>query len=197
MNPKTDAYIVPFAELKRAAGSGDQTLLRAISRECAGLLAEADDNREEDETLTCADALADLINGADLDEVEDSAYLYGLALEAMCAYFGEFVGDVYGRWNEELDAWFVAHGIPLRFTDLVCGSAVIDLPKFFGFPEIGSWSPDVVSAAAASLRTINLLGVLQMEKDDELAEVVGEVIKWVDQASQRPGWGIVGFSLEV
>jgi hypothetical protein len=194
MISQTAAYMVPFDALKRAVGSRDHNLLKAIKKDRARLLEEADDNRDDDDSRTCAEALADLINGANLDAIEDSeGNIYGLALEAMCAQLGQFVGEIQGDWNDPLDAFFAARGVPLMYSDLVFGDAVIVLPVYAGYPEVGSWTPDSVVAAAAPLRAIDLESLRQ--ENEEMAKVVGEIGKWIDTASKRPGWGIVGFSL--
>src|SRR5947209_10077981 len=115
MLTKTDAYVVPFAELKRVAGSRDRDLLEAIRTECAWMLEEADINRQEGCDLTCAEALARIIEGDDLRDVPHRlGYLYGNALEALCCFLGEFVGDVEGDWREDLDALFAGRGVPLK-----------------------------------------------------------------------------------
>ena len=92
MLTKTDAYVVPFAELKRVAGSRDRDLLEAIRTECAWMLEEADINRQEGCDLTCAEALARIIEGDDLRDVPHRlGYLYGNALESL--FFDQAPGD--------------------------------------------------------------------------------------------------------
>src|SRR5262245_39246587 len=111
MITQTAVYLVPFDALKRAAGSRDLELLAAISDVCSALLDEADLNRDDEDGRSCGEALADLINGADLDDVPASeGNTYGLALEAMCAYLGEFACEIHGHWNETLDAFFAERG---------------------------------------------------------------------------------------
>jgi hypothetical protein len=195
MITQTAVYLVPFGAVRKAVGSRNRKLLRATSERCANLLAEADENRDDDIERTCGQALADLINGADLGEVpEEEGYLYGLALEALCAHLGEAAGEVDGDWNKELDAFLSAHGVPLRFSDLVFGEEVIDLPPTNAeYPIIGSWSPEAAVAASAPLRALDLRALAA--KDQQRAHVVGDVVRWVQEASQRPGWGLVGFSL--
>jgi len=48
MITQTAACLVPFDALKRVAGSRDKTLLRAVSKKCAGLLDDADANRGDE-----------------------------------------------------------------------------------------------------------------------------------------------------
>jgi hypothetical protein len=195
MITQTAVYLVPFGAVRKAVGSRNRKLLRAISERCANLLAEADENRDNDIERTCGQALADLINGADLGEVpEEEGYLYGLALEALCAHLGEAAGEVDGDWSKELDAFFAAHRVPLWFSDLVFGEELIDLPPTNAeYPIIGSWSPEAVVAAAAPLRALDLRALAA--EDQQRAHVVGDVVRWVKEAGTRPGWGLVGFSL--
>lgn len=194
MITQTAAYIVPFDTLKRAVGSRDRQLLQAIIEECASLLNEADKNRPNKDSPTCAQALADLIHGIDFDGFDPSkGNSYGLAFETMCAHFGEFVGEVHGHWNDLMDAYFAECGVPLKYSDLVIGEEVIDLPIYADYPEVGSWSPSAVLAAVAPLNALNLEAL--RENDEELAEVVGEITQWIQRACKMPGWGIVGFSL--
>jgi hypothetical protein len=193
MITQTAAYVVPFDALKRAAGSRDQKLFETISEGQADLLDEADANRDEEGMLSCRKALAHLIDGVPTRVKRSDAPMYGLALEAMCAQLGEFAGQVYGDWNDELDELFAEQGVPLKYSALVFGDEVIKLPAHEGYPEIGSWTPEVVAAVARPLRAINL-DELQ-EEDEELAEAVGEVVGWIKKARKRRGWGVVGFSL--
>jgi hypothetical protein len=192
---QTAVYIVPLDALKRAVGSRSAKLLKAIKKSSAKLLTEADENRADDIERTCGEALADLINGADYDEVpEEEAHLYGLALEALCAHLGAYAGEVDGDWNDELDAFFAARSVPLKFSDLVFGDEVIKLPSSSDdYPIIGSWAPEQIAAAATPLRAIDLKAL--RAEDEELAKVVGDIIKWIKKASKHSGWGLVGFSL--
>ncbi len=108
-------------------------------------------------------------------------------------FLGRYVGEVEGEWNQELDAFFSSHAVPLKFSEIVSGNAVIDLPVYGEYPIVGSWSPQMIAAAASPIRNINLTALIA--KDQELGKVVGAVADWVAQASKRPGSGIVGFSL--
>jgi hypothetical protein len=61
----TDVYMISFDDLKRAVGSKDRQLLEAILDECGNQLRDADGYLDKRTTVTCADALTDLINDVD------------------------------------------------------------------------------------------------------------------------------------
>jgi hypothetical protein len=192
---QTAVYLVPFDELKRSAGSRNQKLLKAVLKSQEALLDEADTNRDDDVERTCGEALADLINGADLRAVPyEEGALYGLAMEALCAHLGTFAGSVDGDWNKELDEFFASCGVPLKFSELVFGNEVIKLPSAEPeYPIIGSWAPEAIAAAARPLGALDLKAL--RAKDKERARVVAAITKWVKTAGTRPGWGLIGFSL--
>jgi hypothetical protein len=192
---QTAVYLVPFDQLKRSVGSRNRKLLSAVRKGCAELLEEADANRDDDVERTCGEALADLINGADLSDVpEEEGSLYGLALEALCSHLGAFAGSVDGDWNDDLDAFFAARGVPLKFSDLVFGDEVIELPPAEPeYPIIGSWAPAVIAAAAAPLGALDHKAL--RAEDAERANVVKAIAGWVKKAARRPGWGLIGVSL--
>jgi hypothetical protein len=193
MAEKTDAYIVPFDELRRAVGSKDKTLLAGVVDEFGWMLDEADGNREEDEELSCLEAVTALINGKNLSRLPRRLRsIYGYALEAICARIGGFVGEIHGEWDELLDEFFAEHGVPLCFSDLVLGDTVIGLPQPECHPEIGSWTPEQVAAAVGPLEQLDLEAL--KESDEEMADVVIEVRSWVVGAHRR-GYGMMAFSI--
>ena len=193
MSSKTDAYIVPFDELKRAAGSRDKTLLAGVVDEFGWMLEEADGNREEDEELTCLEAVTAIINGKNLSRLpRHLRSMYGYALEAICARIGGFVGEIQGEWSDLLDEFFAEHGVPLSFSDLVNGDTVIGLPQPEFHPEIGSWTPAEVAAAVEPLEQLDPEALT--DGDEEMAGVVIEVRSWVVGAHRR-GYGMMAFSI--
>src|SRR4051794_41749851 len=118
----TDIYTVSFADLKRAVGSKDQKVLAAILEACGDMLRDADGYLDKGATVTCADALADLIEGADFrNHPPPYRYRYRCALEAIWAYLGEYLGQLEGEDCEELDEALAELDIPLKYSDLVNG----------------------------------------------------------------------------
>src|SRR3954466_1673079 len=100
----TDVYTVSFADLKRTVGSKDQKVLAAILDECGDMLRDADGYLDKGAAVTCADALADLINGVDFGASSPPyLYRYRCALEAVWAYLGEYLGQVWVEGCREVD----------------------------------------------------------------------------------------------
>jgi hypothetical protein len=134
MAKQTTAYLVPFNALKRSAGSRDKQILDSIFVECAELLDEADLNRDEDQTRTCAEALTDLVNGADLKGIRWSeGNGYGLSLEAICARLGTLLGEIITK--SSLSA-FVKENKRVGETDNPQVSPVVRMPRS-GMPANG------------------------------------------------------------
>jgi hypothetical protein len=189
----TDVYVVPFADLKRAVGSKDRQLLKAIQDESGFILNEADGYLDKGANVTCADALADLIDGTDFGK-HPPKYLfrYRCALEAIWAYLGDYVGEMECDGCTTLDKTLASLDIPLGFSELVSGDEVVPLPAWNDVPCVGSWSPEQVASALPAVRQIDL-DALAAEGEDA-AEAVGRIRIWVEEAASRPGWGVVAFS---
>lgn len=193
----TDVYMVPFADLKRAAGSKDPRLLEAIREECGTILRNADGYLDRGATVTCADALADLIEGADFREYPPRhLYRYRCALEAIWAYLGEYVGQLEVDATEELDEALAELDIPSRYSDLVSGAEVVPLPPWNDVPRIGSWSPEQVAAAMRGFRRSDVEPSPWEEGGsyEEPEEMIGLLRHFAEEASARPGWGLVAIS---
>ena len=193
----TDVYAVPFAELKRAVGSKDGRLLEAIRAEHGDMLRDADGYLDKGATVTCADALAELIHGADFsNQPPPYRYRYRCALEAICAYLGEYAGQLEVESSGEVDAALAGLAIPLKFTDLVSGDEVVPLPAWSDLPCVGSWSPEQLATALPAFRRS---GVEPLTGDEDEAyedpeQVVGLLRHFAEEAARRPGWGLVAFS---
>src|SRR4051812_16955057 len=98
----TYVYAVPFADLRRLAGSKDRHALGEILAENGDLIRLADDRLGKGATFTCADALAELIDGGGFTE-RAPRYLYRCALEAACSHLGEFQAEFDPGQREEMD----------------------------------------------------------------------------------------------
>src|SRR4051794_21997299 len=105
---------VPFAGLRRLAGSKDREALRAIVAEDGDLIRLADDHLGEGATFRCADALAGLIDGGGLSDGAPR-YLYRCALEAICSHLGELQGELDPGGRDEVDARLARLGVPLCY----------------------------------------------------------------------------------
>jgi hypothetical protein len=193
----TDVYTVSFADLKRLVGSKDRQALAAILDECGVMLRDADGYLDKGATVTCADALADLIEGADFrDHPPRHLYRYRCALEAIWAYVGEYLGQLEVEDPEEADKVLADLDIPLRYSDLVSGDEVVPLPAWDDVPCVGSWSAEQINGALPAFRRSGIEPLPWAEDGEyrEPEEVIG-VIRWfVEQAARRSGWGLVAFS---
>jgi hypothetical protein len=81
MSLSINVYAVSLEQLKQVVGSHDQAIIDAIVEGHEDFLSTIDDI-DVDAKLTCADAVAELING-ELSE-DAPGYLYGYAVEAIC-----------------------------------------------------------------------------------------------------------------
>ncbi len=191
MSSTISVYAVSLDRLKQVVGSGDQGMIDAIVDARQDFLSTIDDIDDEAE-FTCADAVADLVNGETTEDV--AGYLYGYALEAICAYIGEELPNICGiaggatAWMKEVDSLLESKGVPVRLNTLVFGGSPIPIPEPDDAPFIGEWSASDVPPALAAFRSLNLIGV-----DDEMAETFAQIRGWLDEAAKRPGVSIIGF----
>ena len=193
----TDVYMVPFAELKRSVASQDRQLLTAIKDACGDMLRDADGYLEKGAAVTCADALADLIEGADFrNDPPRYLYRYRCALEAIWAYLGEYLGQLETDDGEEADETLAEFDIPLKFTDLVSGDEIVPLPSWNDLPCVGSWSLKQLAAAKRAFRRSDIEALPWEEESryEEPEEIIGLLRHFVEVASKRPGWGLVAIS---
>jgi hypothetical protein len=199
MSTTLEVYAVSLDELRRVAGSRDEGLISAIVVEQASWLAEIDairdvDEEEAGETLTCAQALAQIINGEIRAEVPwYQRHLYGYALEALCGHLGEPLENVSAitgasGWVDEVDAFLIENDVPIRLSDLMFGKIPLEIPEPDDYPCIGSWSAGVIAGALVPLRRIG-----GNPEDPEMAETIGQLRDWIEAAASRPGYGLVGF----
>ena len=81
-------YAVSFDRLRRVPDSRDPGLAEAIGTEFGYFLSRIDELKkdEDEEVPTCREAVGQIIAGATLSP--RLGYLYGYALEAICAYLG-------------------------------------------------------------------------------------------------------------
>jgi len=196
MSSGLSVYAVSIDQLKRVLGSRDSRWIKAVQENAAGLIESVDDVQtpdEGEESHTCGEAVAHLINGETSDALPGS--LYGFALEAICSEVGEFAGDVcpinrVSGFVEWLDEGLAAHGVPVRMEKLIFGTDPVPLPDRDENPLIGWWSPEECAAAAAAFRDLDLATA---EADSELRESLEQVREWVQQAAATPGVSIIGF----
>lgn len=187
-------YAVPFDQLRRVPGSGDRALVAAIAASGAYFLAQVDDLADADageEVPTCREALGQLVDGRPM--AGHLGYLYGYALEAICAHLGRELEGVSAisrasGWIDPVDAFLGAAGVPVALTDLVFGPCPVAIPTPDDHPFIGSWPPAAIPAALAALRRADANGL-----DEEAAATVALIRDWLEAAAAEPGLGLVGF----
>ena len=178
--------------LKAIAGSHDQALYRCHCR-CGHkrFLSNVDDIDDESE-ITCAEAVAELINGNRSEDA--SGYLYGYALQAICAHIGKelntnipgIVGAV--EWSEEVDAILESKNIPIRLEKLIYGGSPLPIPEPDDYPFIGKWLAEKIPAALTAFASLDLAGI-----DSEIADTLKQIHAWLESASKIPGASLVGF----
>jgi hypothetical protein len=190
MSSSINVYAVPLERLTQVVGSRDQGLIDAIVEGREDFLSSIDDIDDEAE-MTCADAVAELING---EASEDApGYLYGYALEAICSHVGDELPNICpivgaADWIEEVDRILERKRIPVRLSALVYGGSPIPIPEPDDCPFIGQWTPAEIAAAATAFQAADPADV-----DQATADALQQARRWVEVAAKKPGTSIVGF----
>jgi hypothetical protein len=190
MSSSLNVYALPMERLRQLIGSRDQTTIDAIVEGKEDFFSGVDDIHEEVE-LTCADAVAELLNG---EWSEDApGYLYGYALEAICSHIGETLPNICpisraSDWIEEVDALLEDKGIPVRLTGLVDGGSPVPIPEPDDYPFIGTWTAAELALAKSAFESADLTDI-----DPEMALTLQQVRDWVQAAERNPGASLIGF----
>jgi hypothetical protein len=190
MSSAITVYAVPLDRLKQVVGSGDRAAIDAIVIDTKDFLTSIDDIDDE-AVLTCADAVADLVNGEITDD--GPGYLYGYALEALCIHIGEELPNICSivgatQWIAKVDKLLEIKGVPVRLASLVFGASPVPIPTPDDCPCIGSWSASSISAALVAIQSLNMTGL-----DGEMSETIMQIRSWLETAATSPGVSIVGF----
>jgi hypothetical protein len=191
MSYAINVYAVSVERLKEIIGSRDKSMLDAVLAKQATLLSTIDDIDDEAE-MTCADALAKMIDGR--MSHADPGYLYGYALEALCAQIGAALPNIcpisgVSDWIDEVDAVLESGSVPIRVCDLVNAGSPVPIPAPDDFPFIGFWPADEIPAALAALHSLPLAGLAQ-----EMAETLAQIRDWLEEAAKSPGTSLIGFN---
>lgn len=190
MSSAITVYAVSLDRLKQLIGSRDLAVIDAVMSNRKDFLATVDDIDDEAE-MTCAQALAELIN--DSPDKDGPGYLYGYALEALCAYAGAELPNICpiargSEWIEAIDALLERHQAPVQLSDLVYGGSPVPIPEPDDYPFIGRWPADKIPATLAA---VHAMDVTQLDQDT--AETLGQIRGWLEAAAGKPGSSIVGF----
>ncbi len=192
MSSTLNIYAVAFDRLKQVPGSGDRRLAEAIGADLEYFLSQVDELRDEEEPApSCREAVAQILEGAPL--APHLGYLYGYALEAICAHLGRELPNVpaisrASAWIDGVDEFLRGNGVPVRLSGLVYGGCPVDIPPPDDYPCIGSWPPPVIPGALAAIRRVGLAGV-----GYDTAETITRVRGWLEAAAADPGVGLIGF----
>jgi hypothetical protein len=190
MSSGINVYAVPLARLTQVVGSRDRSMIEAIVKANDDFLSGIGDI-DPDAELTCADAVAGLING---DPPGDApGYLYGYAVEAICWYVGEELPNICpisgaSDWIEQVDALLEGKGIPLRLNALVYGGSPVSIPAPDDYPFIGNWSAAELAAARTPLENADLT-----DAGPEMTATLQQIRGWVEATAKQPDVSIVGF----
>lgn len=190
MSSSINVYAVPLDRLKQLVGSRDQAVIDAVVSNHKAFLATVDDIDDEAD-MTCAQAVAELVN--DSPDKDGPGYLYGYALEALCAHAGQELPNLCpiargSEWIEEIDALLERHQAPVHLSDLVYGGSPVPIPEPDDYPFIGRWPADKIPATLAA---VHAMDVTQLGPDT--AETVEQLRGWLEAAAGKPGASIVGF----
>jgi hypothetical protein len=196
MSSAIRVYAVSLERLKRVVGSGDQRLIDVIREVHAERLSSVDwIGRRDEGRMTCAEAVADLVYGG---TPRGPGYLYGHALEVICAQIGIMLTDIgpvsrAAHWVEDVDAVLERMRVPIRLLTLLFGGSPVpirtplDDPTMDG-PSIGRWEAGEIAAALAAMRSADLADV-----DREMAETLRMIRGWLERAARLPDASIIGF----
>ncbi len=190
MSSDITVFAINSDQLRTALGSRDRALSATIVAGAADYLASINEINDE-AGLTCAEAVAQLIDGETSPDVP--GFLYGYALEAMCGHLGRELPNICpiagaSEWIEEVDEFLKSQGVTISLNDLVmCGSPV-PIPQPDDYPFIGFWPAEEVPAALASIRGVDLAPL-----DQEMAETIEQMRQWLEETVKTPGASVVGF----
>lgn len=192
MSSTLTIYAVSFARLTQVPGSRDRRLLEEVLTECEWFLSEIDELADEEaEVPPCREAVAQIIEGAPM--AAHCGYVYGYALEAICACLGRELTEVSAisratRWLDTVDLLLDSSGVPVRLSNLVFGVCPVKIPTPDDSPCVGSWAPEVIPAALQAVRRLDLAPL-----DSEMAATVTQIRDWLETVSADPEDGLIGF----
>ena len=185
-----NVYAVLLERLGQIVGSRDRKIAGAIIDAQEDFLSSIDEIDAEAE-MTCADAVGELVNG----EVSEDGpgYLYGYALEAICAQAGRELPNISAiagasDWIEEVDAVLKSRGVPVRLSQLVYGGSPVLIPEPDDYPFIGTWPAAAIPGALAAFEAADLGGL-----DEEMVETLEQMRGWLEEAAKNQGESLVGF----
>lgn len=189
MSSTLSVYAIDLERLRQIAGSGDQVAMKEIADSQREFLQGIDEIDEETE-MRCVDALAEIINGSISDE--GPGYLYGYALEAICAHLGKTLPNIPSiagatDWIDEMEEALSGHGGDV-LSGLVYGGSPVKIRTPDDYPLIGSWPAEKIPTALEAMKSVD-----RSELEEEADETFGQIHEWLMAAAKKPGVSLVGF----
>jgi hypothetical protein len=182
-------WAVDTNQLKQAAGSKDETLLRTIAERFASDFAQLDDIFEDSE-LSAYEALRQIIDGTIPERARGSLYAY--AFECLVSHFGASLDNsAVMPWSrpdfEPVDRALEAMGAPFKMGALYDFNLPVELPYPDDFPLTG-W------VSAATVTTIHeAFGKSpSVEMDAQTAGIVKCIRSWFHTAATK-GTGVMSY----
>ena len=182
-------WAVDTNQLKQAAGSKDETLLRTIAERFASDFAQLDDIFEDSE-LSAYEALRQIIDGTIPERARGGLYAY--AFECLVSHFGASLDNsAVMPWSrpdfEPVDRALEAMRAPFKMSALYDFSLPVELPYPDDFPLTG-W----VSAATVTTIHEAFGKAPSVEMDSQTAGIVKCIRGWFHTAATK-GTGLVSY----
>lgn len=202
MSTAVDVYLVPVEKLRKVPRSKNKRLLTAVRKqkdflEMVDEIGEDFEEEEEGRPPTCAEAVAQIINGERYDD--EFGYVYGYAYEAICMTIGREVHPNWCPsgsydWFEDIDKALASLKVPLKVTELTYRGCLLKLPKPDDFPGLGWWRATEITRAARAFEAVDLddLDKKTAKLVEPVKDAISDVRSWITQAARRKGEWMVG-----
>ena len=190
MSSAINVYALRLDQLTQLLGSRNASAIRTINEAHSYFLSNVD-AIDDQAGMTCAQAVAELINGE--SSKDGPGYLYGYALEAVCAHVGRELPNICpiagaSSWIEEVDAFLESKGIPIRLSKLVQWGSPVPIPEPDDYPSIGYWSSDEIPPSIRAFAAADLSGA-----ENDMVETLSQLRSWLQSAAKDPQAMVIGF----
>ena len=193
MSYALSAYLVTADEILQFPGCPDDELLAEVLEAAGESLANLDEQMcdpDDEDDISHEQAMRELFSGELTAEYYGARY--GWAFDMLCNCLGTFLSNrgfspCDTSWYEQLDEYLATSDVEFRFTQLIY-DCPIELPTIDDWPCIGHWTQEQIAAAAPAMKKL-----AEETADREVAEALGTVNEWFEQALGEPGSMIVGF----
>ncbi|MFJ5231306.1 hypothetical protein ACIQBJ_15580 [Kitasatospora sp. NPDC088391] len=202
MSSSLSVFLLDPLATRALVGSGDEELLRRLTEHFGRDLAESDDwfsHEIGNGAPTAADALRAVVHGGPYAEERDYAFQYGYAYMRLCRSTGRFLNNsnfspFRGAWLDAVDEGLKALGVTeVSVAEFGYGFGLpAGVPRGYDYPGGGEWTNRACLAALAQFEQAEREGRAP-ELEPDVADAVSDVIGWLRQVEQRPGFGVIGF----